>query len=103
MKELDNRIDAWAEKVGIHESSTAMKQGLYTLSETQELLSALDDDDRPEIADAIGDIYVTLKNVAHFYGLSMPECVEGAVKIIEDRANRGGGMKDGVYVKPEEK
>lgn len=138
MKELDNRIDAWAEKVGIHESSTAMKQALYTLSETQELLVAVnvcdESEDRlsfissvvlqnpdkehirdeyraenqvlhekiHEVADAIGDIYVTLKNVAHFYGLDMEECVSGAVKIIEDRANRGGGMVSGVYVKPEE-
>ena len=117
MKELDKRIDAWAEGVGIHDGSTPLKQALYTLSETQELLVAVEEAgfdytwgrDTAEMAgtltpvqDAIGDIYVTLKNVAHFFGLTMEECVEMAVTTIEDRAKRGGGMVDGVYVKPEE-
>ena len=132
MKHLDERIDAWAKTVGIHDGSGPMKQALYTLSETQELLEAVHsveeavsdcnmmidspyhtpedyeessdrlDTGKEEVADAIGDIYVTLKNVAYFYGLDMERCVTMAVETIEERARKGGKMEGGVYVKESE-
>ena len=57
---LQTDIEKWAEEKGILDKATPMAQALKTLEETTELCTAINNNDRPEIIDAIGDIMVTL-------------------------------------------
>ena len=69
---------------------------MKTLEEVEELTHALADRNLAEIADAIGDIYVTLVIQAEMQGLRMSECIEGAYNVISKRT---GKMVNGQFVK----
>ena len=58
------QVMQWAQERGIYENGTALGQAKKTLEEAGELLAAVAANDRKEIADAIGDVMVTLINVA---------------------------------------
>ena len=58
---LDNLIDQWFEDRGIVENGKTMSQAIKTLEETTELIDAINKEDRIELMDAVGDIYVTLE------------------------------------------
>jgi len=53
----------WAQARGIYDNGTALGQAKKTLEEAMELVAAVEANDRAEIADAIGDVMVTLVNV----------------------------------------
>ena len=73
-----------------------MAQALKTLEETTELCTAINNNDPEEIADAMGDIMVTLIIQAKMQGVTLEKCLEGAYKII---AKRKGKMINGQFVK----
>nr|DAO92464.1 MAG TPA: NTP-PPase-like protein [Caudoviricetes sp.] len=60
MVDLKILVEGWAEKKGIMEHGTPIKQLLKTLEEITELHTAIEDDNLEEIIDAIGDVVVTL-------------------------------------------
>lgn len=57
---LQNYITQWAEQREILTKSTPKKQLIKTHEEINELLMALEDDNKEELKDAIGDIAITL-------------------------------------------
>jgi mazG nucleotide pyrophosphohydrolase domain protein len=59
-EDIQTLVENWAEKKGIMEFGTPMKQLLKTLEEITELHAAIEDDNLEEIIDAIGDVVVTL-------------------------------------------
>jgi phosphoribosyl-ATP pyrophosphohydrolase len=87
----------WAEARGIYENGTALGQASKTLEEACELLIAVAKNDKAEIADAIGDVMVTLVNVGVLTDLDVRQCFYNAYKVIEHR--KGYLNKDGVFVK----
>ena len=87
----------WAQERGIYENGTALGQASKTLEEACELLIAVAKDDKAEIADAIGDVMVTLVNVGVLTDLDVRQCFYNAYKVIEHR--KGYLNKDGVFVK----
>ena len=87
----------WAQERGIYENGTALGQASKTLEEACELLIAVAKDDKAEIADAIGDVMVTLVNVGVLTDLDVRQCFYNAFKVIEHR--KGYLNKDGVFVK----
>jgi NTP pyrophosphatase (non-canonical NTP hydrolase) len=89
----------WAQARGIYENGTALGQASKTLEEACELLIAVAKDDKAEIADAIGDVMVTLVNVGVLTDLDVRQCFYNAYKVIEHR--KGYLNKDGVFVKEE--
>jgi len=90
-------IEQWSNDRGIIQNGKPMSQAIKTLEETTELLDALNQDDKHEVKDAIGDIFVTLCNVCFTYGVSINECVDGAYNEIKDR--KGYLRSDGTFVK----
>ena len=94
---IDNKIDQWGLDRGIIQNGNPMGQAIKTLEETTELLDAIQKNDIAAIADAIGDIYVTLRMVAGTCNLSTNECIKGAYNEIKDR--KGFLRADGVFVK----
>ena len=91
------QVMQWAQERGIYENGTALGQASKTLEEACELLIAVAKNDKAEIADAIGDVMVTLVNVAVLTDLDVRQCFYNAYKVIEHR--KGYLNKDGVFVK----
>lgn len=87
----------WAKARGIYENGTALGQAKKTLEEAGELLAAVAVRDKGEIADAIGDVMVTLVNVGVLTDLDVRQCFYNAYKIIEPR--KGYMNKAGQFVK----
>lgn len=87
----------WAKARGIYENGTALGQASKTVEEACELLVAIAKNDKAEIADAIGDVMVTLVNVGVLTDLDIRQCFYHAYKVIEHR--KGYLNKDGVFVK----
>jgi NTP pyrophosphatase (non-canonical NTP hydrolase) len=94
--QLEALVIEWAENKGILEKATTAAQANKTMEECQELIDAIQDDNREEISDALGDILVTIIIQAKMQNMSLVECLEGAYNVI---AKRTGKMVDGQFVK----
>lgn len=97
--ELECAVETWAEEKGILSKATPMAQAFKTLEECTELGIAVNNNDREEIIDAIGDIMVTLIIQAKMQNLKLEECLESAYNVI---AKRTGKMVNGQFVKDSE-
>lgn len=94
--QLEALVIEWAENKGILEKATTAAQANKTMEECQELIDAIQDDNRDEISDALGDILVTIIIQAKMQNMSLLECLEGAYNVI---AKRTGKMMNGQFVK----
>lgn len=94
--ELEALVIAWATQKGIFENGTYEAQALKTKEEVEELITAIKNNDRAEVIDALGDILVTIIIQAEMHELSLVECLESAYNVI---AKRTGKMVDGQFVK----
>ena len=94
--ELEAAVEGWAQEKGIFAKATPMAQALKTLEETTELCTAINNDDRDEIIDAMGDIMVTLIIQARMQDMSLESCLESAYHVISKRT---GKMINGQFVK----
>ena len=94
--QLETLVIEWAENKGILEKATTAAQANKTMEECQELIDAIQDDNREEISDALGDILVTIIIQAKMQNMSLVECLEGAYNVI---AKRTGKMVNGQFVK----
>ena len=93
---LENEIIEWANDRNIFDQSTAHLQFSKTLEEVNELYDGIQEGDVDEIADAIGDVIVTLIILAQMWGLSTTDCLTGVYKEISQRK---GKMVNGKFVK----
>lgn len=94
--QLEALVIEWAANKGILEKATTAAQANKTMEECQELIDAIQHENIEEIADALGDILVTIIIQAKMQNMSLIECLEGAYNII---AKRTGKMVDGQFVK----
>lgn len=94
--QLEALVIEWAENKGILEKATTAAQANKTMEECQELIDAIQDDNRDEISDALGDILVTIIIQAKMQNMSLVECLEGAYNVI---VKRTGKMVNGQFVK----
>lgn len=94
--ELEALVITWAADKGILQNATTMRQAEKTHEEVLELMAAIDEDDKEEIVDALGDILVTIIIQAEMQGLKLTECLESAYNVISKRT---GVMKNGQFVK----
>lgn len=94
--QLEALVIEWADNKGILKNGTPPAQANKTMEECQELIDAIQDDNRDEIADALGDILVTIIIQAKMQNMSLIECLEGAYNVITKRT---GKMVNGQFVK----
>ena len=87
----------WGEDRGIVQNSTPYAQAVKTREELQELFTAIAKGDREEMADAYGDILVTLVMGCACADLDLLTCFQGAYQEIKDR--KGFLNKEGIFVK----
>lgn len=113
MEELIEKIKQWGHDRGIITNSTPLAQSRKTIEEVHELITACAElrawlhdyncspdeqaDIEADMADAIGDVFVTLVMVAGCAGLDIQACIAHAYSEIKGRT--GYLRPDGVFVK----
>lgn len=94
---VEMKIIQWGEARQIVQNSTPFAQAMKTNEELKELFEAIEANDRVAMADAYGDILVTLIMGCATADLDLVECLEGAYNEIKDR--KGHLTKEGIFVK----
>lgn len=94
---LNNLVVNWALDRQIIPNSTPLAQTAKTIEEVGELVAAINGHNRGAMADAYGDILVTLIIGSKLAGFDLLDCLEGAYYEIKDRT--GHLRPDGVFVK----
>ena len=95
--DIEIKVIQWGEARGIVQNSTPLAQAIKTREELDELYLALDANDKAALADAYGDILVTLVMGCACADLDLVECFKGAYEEIKDRKGYLGA--DGIFVK----
>ena len=93
-------VIVWGTARGIVQNSTPYAQALKTKEELYELFEAIEDGDREAMADAYGDILVTLVMGCACADLDLLTCFQGAYQEIKDR--KGFLNKEGIFIKEEQ-
>lgn len=92
---LTGSIERWATVRGL-DVADPNKQMLKLMEEVGELAEGLAKDNRYQVIDSIGDVYVVLTILSMQLNLDVKGCVLKAYEEIKDRK---GKMVNGVYVK----
>ena len=95
MNELTKAIEQWSKDRGL-DTSDPSKQLNKMIEEIGELAQGLNKQNREQIADGIGDVYVTLVILSQQLELDFKTCVEMAYNEIKDRK---GKMVNGTFIK----
>ena len=95
--DIEMKVVQWGEARGIVQHSTPAAQAKKTIEELDELLAAIKAGDRAAMADAYGDILVTLVMGCACADLNLLTCFEGAYNEIKNR--KGSLNKEGLWVK----
>jgi NTP pyrophosphatase (non-canonical NTP hydrolase) len=95
--ETELQVIRWGEARGIVQNSTPQAQAIKTQEELDELVDAIRSGDRAAMADAYGDILVTLVMGCACADLDLVKCFEGAYQEIKDR--KGYLTPEGIFVK----
>jgi len=94
---VEIKVIQWGEARQIVQNSTPYAQAMKTQEELYELFEAIENKDRVAMADAYGDILVTLIMGCATADLDLVECLEGAYNEIKDR--KGHLSKEGLFIK----
>jgi NTP pyrophosphatase (non-canonical NTP hydrolase) len=94
---VEMKVIQWGEARQIVQNSTPFAQAMKTNEELKELFEAIEANDRVAMADAYGDILVTLIMGCATADLDLVECLEGAYNEIKDR--KGHLSKEGLFIK----
>ena len=90
-------VIVWGTKRGIIQHSSPFAQAMKTQEELNELFEAINQNDRAAMADAYGDLLVTLVMGATIADLDLQTCFEGAYQEIKNRT--GSLNAEGLWVK----
>jgi NTP pyrophosphatase (non-canonical NTP hydrolase) len=91
------KVIQWGEARGIVKHSTSLAQANKTQEELNELFQAIAKGNKANMADAYGDIMVTLVMGATIADLDLQTCFEMAYQEIKERT--GSLNADGIWVK----
>jgi len=91
------KVIQWGEARQIVQNSTPYAQALKTKEELDELFEALLNNDREAMADAYGDLLVTMVMGCACADLDLVECFKGAYEEIKERSGTMGA--DGIFYK----
>ena len=94
---MEMDVVRWGEARGIVQHSSPLAQSRKTLEECGELIEACATGDKAAMADAYGDILVTIIMGCATADLNLTTCLEGAYNEIKNR--KGFLRPDGVFVK----
>ena len=93
---LIDQVQQWGYDKEIIQRGTTIAQGIKTMEEAMELLSAINFNDLGEIKDGIGDTLVTLILQSEMQGMDLRDCLRTAYLQI---ASREGRIINGQFIK----
>ncbi len=96
MKSLINKVLNWAYKKEILIKVAKLTQTNKVLEEVEEIKEAVENNNKKEIKDGIGDTLVTLIILSDMYNWDISECLQKAYNEIK---NRKGMIKNGMFIK----
>ena len=96
MEKLVQQVIQWGKEKNIVKKENSYKQFCKVVEEVAEVGTALNNKDKEELIDAIGDSTVTLILLAAQNNLDFKNCLEVAYNVIKDRT---GKTENGVFVK----
>jgi len=85
MKELEQKVVAWAEAKGLIFKGNEFVQFAKTLEEVEEVRVELESGNDKKLELEIGDTGITLINVCAIKGLTLEGCIRAAYAKIKDR------------------
>jgi len=95
--DIEMKVIQWGEARQIVQNSTPFAQAMKTNEDLKELFEAIEANDRVAMADAYGDILVTLIMGCATADLNLVECLKGAYNEIKDR--KVHLSKEGLFIK----
>lgn len=96
--DVEMKVIRWGEARGIIQNGNAHTQAKVKLQEElDELILAIEENNMPEVKDAVGDCVVVLTMICAIMDIDLVECYRGAYEEIKDR--KGYLRPDGVFVK----
>ena len=95
--DIEMKVVQWGEARQIVQNSTPYAQAKKTQEELYELFEAIEEGDREAMADAYGDILVTLVMGCATADLDLVTCFKGAYNEIKNRSGTMGA--DGIFYK----
>lgn len=96
MNKLIQEVIEWGKSKNLIKKENSYKQFCKVVEEVAEIGTALNNDDKDELIDAIGDSTVTLILLAAQNNLDFEECLQTAYNVIKDRT---GKTENGVFIK----
>jgi NTP pyrophosphatase (non-canonical NTP hydrolase) len=93
---LEKKVERWAYDKEILDKGNTMAQAEKTHEEVFELMDAINEDNREEIIDALGDILVTIIIQAKMQNVKLIDCLQVAYNVI---IKRTGKMENGKFKK----
>ena len=96
MEKLVQEVIQWGKEKNIVKKENSYKQFCKVVEEVAEVGTALNNKDKEELIDAIGDSTVTLILLAAQNNLDFKNCLETAYNVIKDRK---GKTENGVFIK----
>ena len=95
--DIEMKVVQWGEARGIVQNSNPYAQAKKTQEELYELFEAIEDGNKAAMADAYGDILVTLVMGCATADLDLVTCFKDAYNEIKDR--KGHLSKEGLFIK----
>ena len=95
--DFKKNVIAWGAERGIIQNGTPLGQAVKAAEEVVEILSAISENNKDALKDAVGDAMVTLLMVCATSNMSIEEAMAQAWDDIKDR--KGYLRSDGVFVK----
>jgi len=83
--DLDQLISKWHYDRKITINGNSVTQVGKLIEEMSELLLAIQRKDKPEVIDALGDLYVVMVAIAELEGTNMHQSIDSAYEEIKDR------------------
>lgn len=93
-----DKIIAWGKDRNLYIMGDVKTQTLKLGEEYGELSRAVIKKDKPNIKDALGDMFVVMVGIAEHEDMRIEDCIESAYNVIK---NRKGKMFNGNFVKNE--
>ena len=88
MKELEQKLEAWAKSKGLIFEGNELVQFKKTLEEVEEVRVELESGNVEKLKLEIGDVCVTLKNICAIKGFTLESAIEAAYEKIKDRKGK---------------
>lgn len=96
--ELIYKVQDWGDEHDLHNPTRQLNKVIEEVGELAHEITRDKYKNNPDLADAFGDVLVTIIILAHMLGYDLYDCLDAAYKEISQRK---GETKNGTFIKEE--